>query len=159
MTKHSIDATYERDDDDAILALARSAAKQLVLWYNKATGAGQGDGGELAQATLDAINFLKADAVPEDGIEVRIHYEFYRAQAERGPSYASGGEPAEPASVEFDRAEILTGGTIDPADLDAWANTILHGRCHDWAIETACEDNRPDPDDARDALIERRERG
>lgn len=156
-SKHSIDATYEREDDDVIAAMAKSVAEQIVRWHKlAATGQLSGEAA-LGQCLIDAQNFLKMLAVPELGIEVRIHYTFYRGQPEQGPSYASGGQPAEPASVEFDRAEILEGGTIDQSNLDVWANTLLQGQCHDWAIETACEDNQSDPDDARDAREDRRQ--
>lgn len=155
--KHHIDVTYEREDDETINALAKGVAEQVVRWYKLAATWELSDGAALSQCVVDAQNFLKAVTVPEDGIEVRIHYSFYRGQSEQGPSYASGGEPAEPASVEFERAEILEGGTIDAADLDAWSNTKLQGHCLDWAIETACADNEPDPDDQRDAMIERRQ--
>jgi len=33
-------------------------------------------------------------------IELRVTYTFLRAVSEQGPTYASGGQPAEPASVE-----------------------------------------------------------
>lgn len=39
-------------------------------------------------------------------IEVDIVYTYSRGRPARGPSYASGGEPAEPAALECQQAEI-----------------------------------------------------
>jgi hypothetical protein len=50
-------------------------------------------------------------------IEVEISGTFYREQAERGPSYSSGGEPGYPAHVE-DIVAKLGRETIELTDED-----------------------------------------
>ncbi len=55
---------------------------------------------------------------------VSIQYDYMAAQQETPPSYASGGEPSYPATLE-----------ITSADLECWRS---------WAIETR---NGPMPDD------------
>ena len=85
-------------------------------------------------------------------IELEIFFTFTPGQPERGPTYACGGTPAEPAEVEFDHCE--------PPGLEAWATDYLQGPGYDDAVLRACEDMQPDPDAAyearRDERMERR---
>lgn len=81
---------------------------------------------------------------------------------ERGPSYSSGGEPGEPASV-VDIEVVSVNGT-PWADYDRWtglgltkADALeelvekLADQRGEEMIEAAIEADQPDPDDARDA--------
>src|SRR5579859_7481753 len=74
--------------------------------------------------------------------EVRIHFVFHPYVPMRGPSYASGGEPEEPASIEFDgvQKQDPSGKWIDAEELDDWAEEYLHGNGAPDAFETAHDD-------------------
>jgi hypothetical protein len=94
------------------------------------------------------------DGLPE--CEVRVHFTFYPYQSEQGPSYASGGQPAEPASMEFYKAQKQVGGQwIDAPEFAEWASNRLGNNDYDIAMEIACADNDHDHDDARDDMIDR----
>lgn len=75
--------------------------------------------------------------IQHDGIE--ITYDYIPAVAERGPSYASGGEPAIEARLEIIEAEVVdpktwwqvTGGMDLPDDPLEWAR-------EDWMVEDMC---------------------
>jgi hypothetical protein len=73
--------------------------------------------------------------------EVTIHYTATPGTPERGPTYACGGTPAEPAEVEIVRVTV-DGVEIEPTDaeIEAWTT---------WVWENH-EDDSPDPDDERD---------
>jgi hypothetical protein len=92
----------------------------------------------------------ECDTEHDDGLpecDIRIHYAFYPYQPERGPSYASGGEPAYDASIEFDHAEReIDGKWIAASEFDEWAVRMLDAH-EDWALETACDDNDPGEDE------------
>lgn len=79
----------------------------------------------------------------EEEIEVRIHFVLHPYVPMRGPSYASGGEPEEPASIEFDgvQKQDPTGRWIDAEELDEWAEAYLHGDGEADAFETAHDDH------------------
>lgn len=70
---------------------------------------------------------------------VEIEYDYVPAEAERGPSYDSGGEPAIPARLEIIGAEVVdprswhqeTGGMDLPDDPLEWAR-------EDWLIADYC---------------------
>ena len=47
------------------------------------------------------------DTVPFRDLRVCVKYTYIRAVAEEGPSYASGGQPAEPAESEIIEASIV----------------------------------------------------
>lgn len=97
------------------------------------------------------------DGLPE--CEVRVHFVFHPYQREQGPSYASGGQPAEPAFVEFDGAQIKADGqwVKAPEDIGEWAANWLDGDGFDICMEQADADNEPDPDAQADAREERRQ--
>lgn len=90
---------------------------------------------------------------PDTETELLIHYTFTPGCPEQGPSYASGGEPAEPPEIELDRVERLD--DTPAREFNDWAAAWLAGAGFDAAVEEACEDRGPDPDDARDARMER----
>lgn len=97
------------------------------------------------------------DGLPE--CEVRVRFVFHPYQREQGPSYASGGEPAEPAFVEFDGAQIKVNGewVKAPEALGAWAASWLENDGYEIAMEQAGADNEPDPDHGREDAYERRQ--
>jgi hypothetical protein len=105
------------------------------------------------------LSFEHADATG-DFVETIVSVEFcyYPGSPERGPSYASGGEPAEPASWEYQRASWRDkGGEWHPVAigdfLDIWAFAKLNA-CEACDIED-CVPSGPDPDDLRDAAMDR----
>ncbi len=85
------------------------------------------------------------DLERDDGLpdaDLRVHYVFHAYQPERGPSYASGGEPAEPASIEFDGVQIQVDGKWNDApDFAEWAEAWLMNDGLDEAM-SAAEDDR-----------------
>jgi hypothetical protein len=96
-------------------------------------------------------------------VELRIFYTWIPGQPQQGPTYASGGEPAEPAELEFHHVEQLItaapghGTTwVRTSEFDDWAESyLLGGDGYDKACEQAQEDSQPDPDDARDRAADR----
>jgi hypothetical protein len=92
------------------------------------------------------------DPEHDDGLpacEVRIHYTFHPFVPERGPTYASGGQPPEAEFLEFDRAQRQIGGKwTDAPEFNDWAGHWLDDDGYDIAMEQACADNEP-PDDVR----------
>ena len=78
---------------------------------------------------------------------VRILFVFHPYRRAYGPSYASGGEPAEPAFVEFDGAQKETNGKwLNAPEFDEWARQWLENEGYETALEQAGYDNEPDPD-------------
>lgn len=76
--------------------------------------------------------------------ELEIHYTYHPYQPERGPSYASGGEPEEYAFVEIDRVECEQG--MRPFELtDAEEECLL-----DWLLGEAQDELMARADDAAD---------
>ena len=74
--------------------------------------------------------------------EVRIHFVLHPYVPMRGPSYSSGGEPEEPASVEFDSAQIFVlGQWVDHPKLAEWAEEYLMGDGIAEAFEGAHDDH------------------
>ena len=59
----------------------------------------------------------------------------------RGPSYASGGEPEEPASIEFDHVTaFVLGKWVEMPKLAEWAEEYLLNDGLDDAMTTAHDD-------------------
>lgn len=83
---------------------------------------------------------------------VDIDFTFTPGCPETGPSYASGGEPASPAEIEFVKATLVSGDGLAPTQdqIDDWAQNWLDDAGFDAACNLACQDDGPDPDDARD---------
>lgn len=74
-------------------------------------------------------------------IEARIHFVLHPFVPERGPSYASGGDPAEAASVEFVNIQTLVSGKwTDAPDLVEWAEDYLQNDGLPDAFEVAHDD-------------------
>lgn len=73
-------------------------------------------------------------------IEVEITYRFTPGRPARGPSYASGGEPADPPEVEFIAASSKVSDDFVKLLVAEWAEDWLaddHGR--DTAVDNAEE--------------------
>jgi len=74
-------------------------------------------------------------------IAVDIVYTYTPGRPARGPSYASGGEPADPPEVEFVSA-ALPEGTLNPHHqtmLVEWAEEWLAAEGYDTAVTNAEE--------------------
>ena len=86
----------------------------------------------------------------EDETPIVVEYTYLPGAPEEGPSYASGGQPADPPEIDikniFDKA---TGGKIGVTEAE-------FEKFHELLLENHVDDG-PDPDDARDALMERAE--
>lgn len=100
-------------------------------------------------------------------IEARITFTYHARVAERGPSYASGGQPAEPEMAEWGNAVPIIDGKPSPysgafADMQqGWLDSIAA----DWlesddgqaqACEQALDDLQADEDDAAEQRAEQR---
>lgn len=81
-------------------------------------------------------------------IKLEIEYTYSPGLPERGPSYSSGGEPAEPAEVSLVLAKLLDGNGLAPDDaqVQEWADEWLQGDGFDAACQHAEEASQPDPD-------------
>jgi hypothetical protein len=104
------------------------------------------------------------DLERDDGLpdaELLIYFTFVPGCPETGPSYASGGEPAAPAEVDFDHVEQLADGQWTAApEFNDWARTYLQNDGYDEACQEAAERSQPDPDYAYERMRdERMERG
>ena len=89
------------------------------------------------------------DEEDAEEIELLIYYTYTPGQPERGPTYACGGTPAEPAEVELDHVDFAD-GTPAP-EFEEWSARYLQQAGYDHARERADEDLMPDPDAAREA--------
>ena len=100
-------------------------------------------------------------------IEARITFTFHERVAEQGPSYASGGQPAEPAHAEWLSFEKLVNG--QPTGFDgAFADlekSSFEDHCAAWlesdegqaqAVEQALDDLAEAEDDAAERRAEQR---
>ena len=77
-----------------------------------------------------------------DEIEVEITYTYIAGRPARGPSYASGGEPADPPEIEFVSATV-TGSTLGKAlqdKLNDWAEAWVTGVGWDDAVSHAVDE-------------------
>lgn len=91
-----------------------------------------------------------------DETEVRIHFVLHPYVPMRGPSYASGGEPEEPASIEFDSVQMFVlGQWVDAPKLDEWAEEYLQDEGLDDAMTTAHDDHVADQEYSAEARAER----
>lgn len=99
----------------------------------------------------------------DDGLpntDLLIHFTFVPGIPARGPSYASGGEPPEPAIVEFDRVERMVDGEwIAAPEFADWAAEYLSNGGYDAACEEAEARSWPDPDYALEQMRDDREFG
>lgn len=73
-----------------------------------------------------------------DGIQVEITYTFLKGAPEQGPSYASGGQPADPDEIEFVSVHYANSINDEMAKLlEAWAVEYLADEGFADAIENA----------------------
>jgi hypothetical protein len=84
--------------------------------------------------------------MPEDEREtaypvVDIDFTFLPGAPERGPTYACGGTPADPAEIEMVKATLVNGDGLVPTQdrIDDWADAWLQGVGFDRACDVACE--------------------
>ncbi len=77
-----------------------------------------------------------------DGIEVEIAFTFRKGAPEQGPSYASGGQPADPDEVELIYVKPIK-HTLDDlmsCMLSRWAEDYLADEGFSEALEQAASD-------------------
>jgi len=100
-------------------------------------------------------------------IDCRITFTFHGRVEEQGPSYASGGQPAEPAHAEWMSAVAIDGGqpapyggafaALEQSSLDSIASEWLEGdEGQAQAIEQALDDLQEDLDRTADDRAEQR---
>jgi hypothetical protein len=86
----------------------------------------------------------------EDETPVMVEYSYLPGAPEQGPSYASGGQPADPPEIDIVNIFIkATGDKIGVTEAE-------FEKFHELLLENHVDDG-PDPDDARDARMERAE--
>lgn len=73
-------------------------------------------------------------------VELEITFMYSKGRAATGPSYSSGGEPAEPPEVELVSAEFIKGDGISPGaggqtQVNMWADDYLNDEA---GYEHAC---------------------
>jgi hypothetical protein len=101
---------------------------------------------------------------PDIGAEVEceIVFSFFKGAPEQGPSYASGGQPADPDEIELVRVRPIIGGKPSEyggayADME---QSSLEAIAEDWLLEDgfadACEVVASDDADAREYAAELR---
>jgi hypothetical protein len=88
---------------------------------------------------------------------IEIEYSYLPGYPATGPSRYSGGEPGAGAELDFVSAKLLDGDGLDPEQktVEEWARDWLDDDGYDAACQHAEEGRQPDPDDARDAQLER----
>ena len=116
--------------------------------------------------TIDAV-IPVGDPDLGAAIEARITYTFHGRVAEQGPTYASGGQPAEGAVAGWMSAVALEDGKpapyaghfaeLEQSSLDSIASAWLEGdEGQAQAIEQALDDLQAAEDDADDRRAEQR---
>jgi len=108
----------------------------------------------MAKKFTSGVAFLDYSSDDDETeIDLIITYTCTPAQAARGPSYASGGEPAEPAELEILDVTYEGGRAVSPElyqkivdDHDIY---YFLGKDCDWGVPYR------DPDAARDAMRDR----
>ena len=90
----------------------------------------------------------------EHEFDVVIDFDFVPGSPERGPSYASGGEPADPPEVDITSVRVFDEWNIERAAIAAAIRWFVESdiAIEDCLIETASEDDRA----AREEAAERR---
>ena len=116
--------------------------------------------------TIDAV-IPVGDPDLGAAIEARITFTFHDRVAEQGPSYASGGQPAEGAVAEWSSAVAIEDGQpapyaghfaeLEQSSLDSIASAWLEGdEGQAQAIEQALDDLQAAEDDADERRAEQR---
>ena len=101
----------------------------------------------MSQHKITATWVFDADLGAE--VEVEITFEFRKGAPAQGPSYASGGQPADPDEIEFisAKANVLSGDAFDDlrqAALNEWARGWIESGENDAEIyaEVEADDER-----------------
>lgn len=91
--------------------------------------------------------FFRLPDMPADEREVayptiKIDYTWLPGAPEQGPTYACGGQPADPDEVELMRAVLVNGDGLAPTQeqIDEWAQNWLDDKGYDRAIENAMDE-------------------
>lgn len=105
--------------------------------------------------------WMPADERESANVQIEIEFSYVPGRPESGPSFSSGGEPADPAEVEFISARLIDGDGLAPSkeQVDEWAQDWLDDKGYDAACEMAAFERAPDPDAARDRAIDSRMEG
>lgn len=91
--------------------------------------------------TKHKMKTLYAQGNNGDGFDVFITFMHRKGALEQGPSYASGGQPADHPEVEFVSVEPCKGWVLLPDLLDDWARGWLEGDGFEEACAFAFEEN------------------
>lgn len=75
------------------------------------------------------VNFVPAGLVEDETVypSLRIKFSFLRGSPASGPTWGNGGQPADPAEVEFISAELIDGDGVQPMQeqINTWAEDYL----------------------------------
>lgn len=93
----------------------------------------------------------------EDELRVTVTGTLYPYVPMRGPSYASGGEPPEPATFEYEKVEWYDAKATKMVDITAMIPTDQETYVSDSALQAYSDGGYgdPDPDAALEDLRER----
>lgn len=91
--------------------------------------------------------------------KVEITYGFTRGAREVRPDLQQPGSPADPDEIELISAKLIDGDGVGGTQeqVNDWARAWLDDEGYEEACCHAAVDNQPDPDDARDRMLEDRE--
>lgn len=88
-----------------------------------------------------------------------IEFEYQAGRPATGPTFWSGGEPAEGAELDLIHVTLIDGDGLDPTDaqLAEWAEDWLNDGGYDRACQLAEDESGPDPDAAYERMRDDRE--
>lgn len=114
----------------------------------------------MSNHKIDATRSGTHETMGDWDVDYVITFDYVRGAPAQGPSYSSGGQPADPAEISFvsitpDAGDHGAFSDMAQSGLEDWAQLWLDDH-YDECIELAEQDNQPDPDDARDARIDDR---
>jgi hypothetical protein len=118
----------------------------------------------MSKHTIIAVHAVKftpagCSEIEEANVAMEIRFSFTPGRPATGPSYASGGDPADPAEVEIDSVELRDGDGIEPYDqkqLEEWAQDWLDDEGYDLCCAAAAEDRAADRERAAEMRAEDR---
>lgn len=100
---------------------------------------------EVMDMTKHKMKVLYAAGNEGDGFDVFITFTHKKGAPAQGPSYSSGGQPADPPEIEFVSVEPCEHGLLNPVYaqpyLDDWARGWLEGDGFEEACTYAYEEN------------------
>lgn len=95
-------------------------------------------------------------SIADTEIEVEVEFTSTPGCPEQGPTYSCGGQPAEPAEIEIQRATVCIGKERHPAP--GWLIDIIHNDEDQMGdLWADVEDDGPDPDAAYDQMGDERD--